>query len=147
MYGNKHKNMKSTEKFKEYIEKYLKSFAEDDPVFQSKMNNTEKSIDKCIEYILKQVVKSRRCAYADEEIYGLAIHYYDEENIEKEKVEISVDNAFIAGPYSLTEEEKAELKEKAKQQYQQELVNQLKKPSKPSPKKEEKEVQQQMSLF
>lgn len=79
--------------FKQAIEDYLNR--RDD--MANKLKNPEKSMDGCCEYIygvmLKRAEKQRGGAravglYADpNEIFGLAVHYYDEtnEDLEKEK--------------------------------------------------------------
>ena len=73
--------MKSTETFKKTIENYLNEVASKDAAFAGKLNNPEKKIDDCITYILNQVKKSGCVGFADEEIFGMALHYYDEEKI------------------------------------------------------------------
>lgn len=79
--------------FKQAIEDYLNR--RDD--LANKLKNPEKSIDGCCDYIygvmLKRAEKQRGGAravglYADpNEIFGLAVHYYDEtnEDLKKEK--------------------------------------------------------------
>jgi hypothetical protein len=74
--------MKSTDKFKEVIGNHLQALAANDAEFAVKLANDKKSIDDCSTYILNQVKKSGQMGYADEEIFGMAIHYYDEESIE-----------------------------------------------------------------
>ena len=135
--------MKSTEKFKEHIENFLINYADNDNLFKARMNNPKKSVEKCCEYIISEVKKSGRTAFADEEIYGMAVHYYDEENITYKKV--SCGN--IVGPYELTEQEKADAREKAIKQYQDDLVNQMKNPAKPTSKGTANTSENQMSLF
>lgn len=78
--------------FKQAIEDYLTGR----PDMSEKMKQTGKSIDKCCEYIygrmLKQAQKERGGAttvgmyVAPEEIFGMAVHYYDEtdEDLKKE---------------------------------------------------------------
>jgi len=78
--------------FKQAIEDYLTGR----PDMAEKLKQTGKSIDKCCEYIygrmLKRAEKERggamEMAYAipRDEIYGMAVHYYDEsdEDLKKE---------------------------------------------------------------
>ena len=74
--------MKSTEHFKHTIETYLRDLAETDELFAVSFNNPDKTIERCITYILNCVQKSGCNGFADEEIYSMAVHYYDEKNIE-----------------------------------------------------------------
>ena len=74
--------MKSTDQFKKTIEEYLKNRAKEDSLFRDKFCNPEKNINDCITYILNTVQKSGCSGFADDEIYSMAIHYYDEDKIE-----------------------------------------------------------------
>lgn len=74
--------MKTTETFEKVIDKHLKEYAEKDQLFAEKLKNPKKNIKDCTTYILNQVKNSGMNGFADEEVYGMAIHYYDEENIE-----------------------------------------------------------------
>jgi hypothetical protein len=73
--------MKTTDVFKETIKGYLDNRAAEDPLFAEKYKNEKKNVDNCCTYILNEVKKSNRNGYADAEIFGMAMHYYDEENI------------------------------------------------------------------
>lgn len=74
--------MKVSKEFKKQIETYLKDRAKTDALFAEKFNNPEKKIDDCITYILNEVRKTGYNAFADAEIYNMAVHYYDEEKID-----------------------------------------------------------------
>ena len=74
--------MKGTEQFKEVIQNYLNNFALSDSVFTEKLKDKNKSIDNCIQYILNEVKKSGLNGFTDDEIFGMAIHYYDESEID-----------------------------------------------------------------
>ena len=78
--------MKGTELFKQTIETYLREFAERDEQFAAAFAKPTKSIDRCVAYILQEVKKSGQQGFADEEIYGLAVHYYDEDDIDESKL-------------------------------------------------------------
>lgn len=103
--------MKSTERFKNVIEKYLKDLAEKNPQFAKMYSKENKNIDDCITYILNTVQKSGCNGFTQNEIYGMALHYYDEDTIEVGK---PIDCQVIVNQkVELTEEEIAEAKEKA----------------------------------
>ncbi len=135
--------MKSTDTFKKTIQSHLESVAANDQVFAQKMNNPEKNIDDCITYILNQVKQSGAVGFADEEIYGMAMHYYDEEKVEVGKpINAKV---VVNHTVDLTQEEIEQAKEKAMQQAIAEAKAKMTKKSKA--KKEEQPAAVQSSLF
>lgn len=73
--------MKSTEAFKEVIKNYLEDRAAKDELFAKMYANESKSLDNCINYIFKTVKQSGCNGFADEEIFSMALHYYNEENL------------------------------------------------------------------
>jgi hypothetical protein len=103
--------MKTTETFKNTISKHLESVAANDQIFAETLKKPGKNIDDCVTYILNQVKASGCNGFAAEEIFGMAIHYYDEDNI---KVGKSVSCKVVVNhPVELTEEEKEKAREKA----------------------------------
>jgi hypothetical protein len=123
--------MKSTEKFKETIKKYLDDRAEIDELFEKNYKKEGKNIDDCIKYILNTVQKSGVNGFEDSEIYSMAIHYYDEDNIDPGK---DIDTRVVVNhKVELTDEEKAEARGKAIR----ELINENKSSMKRSGKKKE----------
>jgi len=74
--------MKSTDTFKQIIQEHLEAKAANDAPFAEKFAAENKNIDDCITYILNQVQKSGCNGFSDSEIFGMAIHYYDEAAIE-----------------------------------------------------------------
>ena len=73
--------MKVSNQFKEIIKSYLTHKAENDILFKPVFQKPNKNIDDCINYVLNEVQKSGINAYADQEIYNMCIHYYDEDSI------------------------------------------------------------------
>lgn len=73
--------MKATDQFKEVIQAHLEQRAAQDPLFAKTYAKENKNIDDCITYILESVKKSGKLGFADDEIFGMAIHYYDEDDI------------------------------------------------------------------
>lgn len=71
-----------SKEFKKVISDYIQNESNKDPLFKSKAENPKKNIDDCCTYILNQVKKSGQNGFADAEIFGMAIHYYQEDNIE-----------------------------------------------------------------
>ncbi|MBB6109754.1 PcfK-like protein [Mucilaginibacter lappiensis] len=74
--------MKASDSFKTIISDHLLSLAINDPLFAETLNKPNKNIDDCTTYILNQVQKSGQVGFADAEIFGMAVHYYDEDVIE-----------------------------------------------------------------
>ena len=68
--------------FKAQIENHLNELAAKDELFAVTLKKENKNIDDCITYILNQVQKSGKMGFADDEIYGMAVHYYDEDDIQ-----------------------------------------------------------------
>ena len=76
----KTKDMKN-KPFVEAIKSYLDRRASEDKMFAESYANPNKSISECCNFIMSEVRKQNRTAMTDDEVYGLAVHYYDEENI------------------------------------------------------------------
>ena len=72
----------TTDPFKEAIFNHLQELANKDGLFAKTFSKPYKNIDDCATYILNEVKKSQRNGFADEEIFNMAIHYYDEETVE-----------------------------------------------------------------
>lgn len=115
--------MKGTELFKASIQNYLEYRAMTDDLFAPRYANPAKNIDDCITYILNEVQKSGMNGFDDDEIYSMAMHYYDEDDIEIGKP-ISC-NVMVNHHVELTEEEKQNARKKAIEQYQQMELNKL----------------------
>lgn len=77
--------MKVSPGFKQQIQKYLSERAETDILFGPVYEKENKNIDDCITYILGEVKKKagsdNAIAMTEEEVYSLAVHYYDEDSI------------------------------------------------------------------
>ena len=61
---------------------YLEQRAEEDALFAKKYRNPAKNMDECVTHILNYVQKSGCNGFTDGEIFGQAIHYYEENEIE-----------------------------------------------------------------
>lgn len=139
-------DMKTTDHFKRTIQMYLEQRAAEDVLFAKNYRNPTKNIDDCVTYILNYVQKSGCNGFTDGEIYGQAVHYYDENEIEVGKpiqCQIAVNHVV-----ELTAEEKAEARQNAIRQYQDEELRKLQNRNKPrtATKATTQEVQQP-SLF
>lgn len=74
--------MPVSEAFKSTIDAYLQNRAQGDPLFAETLNKPNKNMDDCCIYIVNEVQKTKRQGFADEEIFSMAVHYYDEDDIQ-----------------------------------------------------------------
>ncbi|MBR1801048.1 MAG: PcfK-like family protein [Bacteroidaceae bacterium] len=68
--------------FETTIKAYLDARAAEDETFAAAYAKEGKSLGKCCNYIISEVRTSGRQGFADEEIFGMAVHYYIEDDIE-----------------------------------------------------------------
>lgn len=126
--------MKTTEVFKQTIKAYLDKRASEDNLFAQSYAKPEKNIDDCITCILNTVKKSGNNGFTDSEIYSMAVHYYDEDNLDigkPIKCHIVVNHAV-----TLTDEEKRQAREDAIRDYGKEYIDTQKKQAEKPKKKE-----------
>ena len=115
--------MSGTEQFTRTIAEYLNLRAATDPLFAPNLTKPHKNIEDCITYILKQVQQSACNGFEDDEIYSMAVHYYDEGDLEvgsRVACHVVVNHTIV-----LTEEEKAEARKQAILQYQAQELRRL----------------------
>lgn len=146
--------MKGTEHFTRTIADYLNQRAMTDPLFAPNLLKPNKNIEECITYILNEVQKSGCNGFDDddellrallEKIFSMAVHYYDEDDIEVGKAvscQVAVNHVV-----ELTEEEKAEARQEAIKQYQREELAKLQSRNARVKKTENIATQVQPSLF
>lgn len=137
--------MKSTEHFKRTIQAYLQQRASEDRLFAESYRKEGKNIDDCITYILNEVQRSGCNGFTDGEIYSMAVHYYDEDDIEvgnPVSCQVSVNHIV-----ELTEEEKAEARQRALEQYQQAELRRMQERNKRPTAKQETQVQPNLFNF
>ena len=137
--------MKGTEHFTRTIAEYLNQRAATDPLFAPNLQKPNKSIEECITYILSEVQKSGCNGFDDDEIYSMAVHYYDEDDIEVGKATDC--RVMVNHVVELTEEEKAEARKQAIVQYQREELAKIQKRNDRPKKTESTDTQPQRSLF
>ena len=137
---------KGTRAFNETIKAYLEEKAETDALFAVKFANPSKSVDECVTYILNSVQKSGCCGFTDDEVFGMAIHYYEENEIEVGK---PLTNCQVVVNHSveLTEEEKAQARQDAINQLRNEEMAKMRKPTQPKKATENRTQVEQPSLF
>lgn len=146
---------KGTRAFNETIKAYLEEKAETDALFAVKFANPSKSVDECVTYILNSVQKSGCCGFTDDEVFGMAIHYYEENEIEVGKP-LTNCQVIVNHSVELTEEEKAQARQDAINQLRNEVIAsalakqemaKMRKPIQPKKATENKTQVEQPSLF
>lgn len=135
--------MKSTNHFKETLQKHLEERAATDELFAVTFAKPDKNLDDCITSILNTVQKSGCNGFTDDEIFGLAAHYYQEDNIEIGKP-IQCD-IVVNHTVELTEEEKEQARKDAIKQAHDEAYAKFMQPKHKSTIKSD--ISSQKSLF
>ena len=131
--------MKATEHFKQTIKAYLDERAKNDELFAVSYAKENKNMDDCVTFILNQVKRSKCMGLTDEEVYSLAVHFFDEDDIE---IGNSIAcNVIVNHTVELTEEEKALARQEALKEYQAEQLRKMqKRTNKPKTPKAQPEI-------
>ena len=107
--------MKVSPGFKQQIQKYLSERAETDILFGPVYEKEHKNIDDCITYILGEVKKKagsdNAIAMTEEEVYSMAVHYYDEDSIVVGKSNIISFTKVSTSPITDEDEEDEDIEE------------------------------------
>ncbi len=121
--------MKATNHFQNTIKAYLDKRAEIDLLFSFRYSLPEKKLEDCVTYILNQVQKSGCNGFHDDEIFGMAVHFYDEDNIEIGKpmhnAQVAVNHVVV-----LSAEEEEQARQEAMQKAQDEAYRKMTQPTK-----------------
>ena len=137
--------MNGTDQFTRTIAEYLNQRAMTDPLFAPNLMNPNKNIEECITYILSEVQKSGCNGFEDDEIYSMAVHYYDEDDLEVGNAVPC--NVVVNHTIVLTDEEKTEARQQAIKQYQREELAKIQSRNARVKKTENAATQVQSSLF
>ena len=104
--------MKATSNFRKQIAEFIESEKKADELFCKCVDEQpEKTIDGCVNYILKTVRESNVCGWTDTEVYCMAKHFFDEKEL-KDPGEMAA-RVVVNYHVELSEEEKAQAKENA----------------------------------
>lgn len=100
--------------FETTIQTYLENRAKTDSLFAETYRKANKSIEECIKYIYSQARKLANGGNAvgvdDATVYGWAVHYYDEDDINLDKVKERVEVVTPAAEPVRTEQPKPQPK-------------------------------------
>lgn len=110
------------------VQEYLEQRAAEDPQFAEKFKNPKKSLKECCKYIYGEAKKragGSQCVYVPpQEVFGMAVHYYDEEDIKVTSAgytgRATAAAAPAAKPVELTAEQKAKAEKAALEKYEAE---------------------------
>lgn len=127
--------MNGSEAFEATIGEYLKVRANTDEKFAEEMKKEGKSVHECCNYILNMVKKSGCCGFDDDEIFSLAVHYYDEDITDKALMKEIRSSVVVNHKMELKEEDKESIEEQAKKDYYQECMRKQREANHPKPKK------------
>ena len=98
--------------FFDSMESFIMQKMDANDLFAKKVSNPKKNIEDCITYVINTIEKSRYKGLCDNDVYSLAVHYYEEDDIEVGKpINCRV---VVNHQVELTPEEIAEMRQKAK---------------------------------
>lgn len=116
------------------ISMYLTAKAYNDPEFKVKFENPNKNLDECVTYITYKMYckvkdteekgKDRMavCIPSDDEIFALAEQYYMDEDLKVDGKDLQSVRIVSMAATSFTDDEKAEMRKEAIQQYQDKVI-------------------------
>lgn len=103
--------MKGSVAFKNTIRQFLEKRGSKDPLFAQMIIKPGKNMDDCITYILNTVRSSGCNGFTDDEVYNMAMHYFDEDKINiGSKIDCDI---VVNHKVELTAEEKEEARKRA----------------------------------
>ena len=119
--------MNGTDHFKRTIQAYLDSRAAEDKLFAASYSKPNKNMDDCITYLLhwakSQCNGGNGIGVTAGEVLSQAVHYFDEDDIDIGK---PIPCQVMVCGVELTDEEKAEARQRAIRQYQDERLRRTK---------------------
>ncbi|MDE6497119.1 MAG: PcfK-like family protein, partial [Muribaculaceae bacterium] len=123
---------------KNAIKSYLDRRAASDPLFATSYAKPGKNLDECFRYILGEARKrGSAVCMTDDEVFGLAVHYYDEDDI---KIAPAPCNSVATTSHKpqpqvrFSEEELAAAREAALKRFEEECLEDERKRAKPRKK-------------
>ena len=110
--------------FFDSMESFIMQKMDANDLFAKKVCNPKKNIEDCITYVINTIEKSRYKGLCDNDVYSLAVHYYEEDDIEVGKpINCRV---VVNHQVELTPEEIAEMRQKAKDEVFRQEMDRLK---------------------
>lgn len=96
---------------------YLQERAKQDSLFASSLKKEQKSLNECWNYIVAEARKKAKnnCAcLEDEEVYGIAVHYYDEDDLKANPINTIVKSS-VSSSKTIEKDKKKPVKKVKKQ--------------------------------
>lgn len=118
---------KLDKKYAQVIADYLLQQIEDDKQLEEKLLTTDKTLQGCINYVKKEAKKQAEDGVAvilDAEVFGWAIHYFIEDEVNEENKHIEYNPEKYKAPQKYEENKNAEKKPK-KKEVEKKLYDQL----------------------
>lgn len=129
---------KVSQSFKDTIKAYLDQRAQSDPLFAASYSKEGKNIDECCNYIIQEVQKMKVNGLSDDEVFGLAVHYYDEDDLGT--IKAANCKVIVNHTVELTEEEKEQARKDALAEFQKEEIAKLRSQKKEPEEKDKKKA-------
>jgi hypothetical protein len=139
--------MKSSESFKQTIQDYLTVRANTDEQFAVSFAKPGKNIDECCNFILNTVRETGCNGFDDDEIYGIAVHYYDEDELDPKYLKSISGTCVVNHQVKLPVAEIERLERKAREDYYNECLKKQRESNKQKQRKPVKQEVEQLSLF
>lgn len=142
--------MKSNDSAIRAMQEMLQQKCLEEPAFALKMASPSKSMEGAVAYLCSQVQKSGLTCLDDQSVASILYHYFDEADIKDVK---DVNCKIVVSKPELSEEDKADLKAQAMEQYKEEQLRELRRQAtaKATPKstapKAGQEINVQPNLF
>ncbi len=108
------------------VRNYMEERCASDPILAIKYANPAKLLEKALNYVAHEVQKSGLTIMDSDSVFGLILHYYNE-NLE----DVPNVNCKIAVAKELTDSERAEAKEQAMEQYKEEQLREIRRQNQP----------------
>ena len=106
--------------------------ANEDDEFATIYEKANKSIEECCRYIISTVREMGVSALTDEEVLGIAIHYYDEDDLDVKAAPSC--KVVVPSTPEIEEARKVALKIEAEERYIREMMAEMKKSGMKKPK-------------
>lgn len=111
---------------KDAIKAYLDGRAKNDEQFAQSYAKANKNIDECFDYVIGEVRKRGNAVYmTDAEVFGLAVHYYDEDDIKINRLPEGTYVSASVPAVELSEEDKAKAHDQAVKEYRQQCIDRM----------------------
>lgn len=114
----------------ERIKSYMDERAKKDELFSQMYSKEEKNLEGCFGYIVEQARKrGQAVCMTDEEVFGLAVHYYCEDDLKEHPLpkRVKVDIVASADDDELDKEAVMKIKKEAIEEYKAQMKEMQKK--------------------